>query len=135
MRTYMAIGWGKGNISIMWGAIKSIQLNSLFIGIPPFLLLFVHSSRKKIDSNNNNNNNNINTTININININNNSPSDEVFSTNTLLFHILNYNNHSRKDLLNCGSVCVRWRIITQDIPLREDLYLNWFTQWHLSFR
>ncbi len=84
-----------------------------------------HSNNNHLANNNSNNNNN-----------NNRSPSDEVlFNNNNLLFHIFNYNNQSRKDLLNWGSVCVKWRMITQDIPLREDIELDWFTQWHLRFR
>ncbi len=88
------------------------------------------------NSTNNNNNNNIENTNNNSENSNNTSPTDEVLSNSDLLFHIFHYNNDSWKDLLNCGSVCVQWRRVTQYIPLRAEAYpKNWFSQWHLSFR
>ncbi len=104
-------------------------------------ILFISrtKTRECANNSNNNSNNNKNNSNNINNNNSNNynyerSPSDEVLS-NDILFHIFNYHNHSRKDLLNYGSVCVKWRVVTQYIPLREYIHLSWFTQWHLYSR
>ncbi len=98
-----------------------------FVGLNCFLPIstFIYISRRKLlpvlDNNNNNNHA---------------SPSNQVLCNNDLLLHILSYNHHSLKDLLSCGRVCVRWRIATEEIPLREkNGNLNWFTLWHIQFR